>query len=205
MNRIIKGKAVRTTPTIYRHSYLAMLAAILLLLTSGCAGTFSNVRPITAGTPPAIHPKYLQIGKIEITDARIAPNEARDYIYHFHQGFLAWNTEHEVFANVLDEKATNISSDAVVLMGSILDVEKGSEAMRLWVGMGAGQERLEGNFEIKDAAGKTLVSFAVHKSYLGGTGSGGSDMMSFDDLFNKMGAYVAETTEEWLQGKKLQK
>ena len=100
--------------------------------------------------------------------------------------------------------STNVNSHGIILSGIITEVNKGSEAARLWVGMGAGQARIQGKFELKDAAGNSLTQFTARRSYLGGLGSGGAGMVSMDDLASRLGKTVAETITQWLHGQKVE-
>mgnify|MGYP003349656949 CR=1 FL=1 len=97
-----------------------------------------------------------------------------------------------------------IPPDAIALSGNVTEVEKGSAAMRFWVGMGAGQSRIVGDFSLADNTGATLTTFKARRSYLGGAGIGGFDTLGMDQLFYRLGSTVGETTGKWLDGKKIE-
>lgn len=179
------------------------LASIASMILIGCAGTFHDVKPGTALKPPAVRPGALVVGEVIIGDNRVAPPEAAAYIFHFREGVRRWSTNHQAFKEVVTEPSAGVPIDAIVLSGVIQDVEKGSKAARFWVGMGAGQARVQGNFEIRDSAGNSLCTFMANRSYLGGVGAGGFDMLNFEDLFTKLGEVAAETTDRWLKGQKI--
>lgn len=178
-------------------------ASITSMILLGCAGTFHDVEPRVALKPPAVRPGTLVVGEVTVGDTRVAPPEAVAYIFHFREGVRHWSTNHQAFKEVITEPTAGVPSDAIVLSGIIQDVEKGSKAARFWVGMGAGQARVQGNFELKDSAGRSLCTFMANRSYLGGVGAGGWDMLNFEDLFTKLGEVTAETTDKWLKGQKM--
>lgn len=164
--------------------------------------TFHEVRTLSPGRAPADPPTALVLGEVQIADARLSGVEKEVYRLKFRQGLEAWFAKTNVFESVLS--GTNVPPRSIVLSGTIGEVEKGSAAARLWVGMGAGQARIQGEFEIKDAADQSQIRFAARRSYLGGTGIGGSDMLSMDELTFRLGQTVAETIFKWLHGQKLE-
>ena len=92
------------------------------------------------------------------------------------------------------------AADAVVLSGRITEVEEGSAALRFIVGMGAGQARIRGEFEIAAPDGATLAKFSARESYLGGAGIGGVSMLDMDGLMKRFAETVAEATRKWATG-----
>lgn len=60
-----------------------------------------------------------------------------------------------------------------------------------------------GEFQLLDNQGRELTKFKVRKSYLGGAGIGGWDMLKTEDLVKQLGELVAETTDKWLRGEKI--
>jgi hypothetical protein len=176
--------------------------ALLPILAAGCAGTFHEVRTLSPGRTSAEPPTALVLGEVQIADARLSGTEKELYRLKFRQGVEAWFAKTNVFESVLS--GTNVPPRSIVLSGTIGEVEKGSAAARFWVGMGAGQARIQGEFEIKDAAGQSQTRFTARRSYLGGTGIGGSNMLSMDELTFRLGQTVAETIFRWLHGQKLE-
>jgi hypothetical protein len=121
----------------------------------------------------------------------------------FQEGVEGWFGKTNIFESVV-LSSTNATPHGIVLSGTVTEVNKGSEAARFWVGMGAGQERIQGKFEIRDAAGKSLIQFTARRSYLGGVGIGGAGMISMDELASRLGETVAETVAKWLDGQKVE-
>ncbi len=189
-----------THPVLIR---ICLFVASALFLT-GCAGTFREVRPQTMGAPPAQKPSTLVMGEIKISDVRVAKMEAEAFAHALRRGVHNWSVTNKVFQTI--ETATpgaKPGAGSLVLTGTVTEVEKGSQAMRFIVGMGAGQARLVGDFTLSDDSGKTLAAFKARRSYLGGVGIGGLDMLSTEEMFLRLGEVVAETTSKWLQGKKV--
>jgi len=158
---------------------------------------------LSPGQPPAVRPTVLVLGAVEITDTNITATDKEVYRLKFQDGVEAWFSKTNTFESVV-LASTNANSNSIILSGQINEVNKGSEAARLLVGMGAGQERIQGEFEIKDSTGQSLIRFAERKSYLGGLGIGGADFLSLDELTFRYGEAVAENISQWVQGQKLE-
>jgi hypothetical protein len=185
-------------------SYQVLPLAVLLLASAGCVSTFKEVKPLANGPPPAVRPSTLALGEIKVTDARLSDSEKSTMAHAFQLGVEKWCAAHTAFTFVAWSSATNTAPpESVVLTGTIHEVEKGSAAARFWVGMGAGQSRVQGEFALDSPEGKTLTRLTARKSYLGGTGIGGSDMLPVDGLVSQLGELVAESTDKWLRGEKL--
>ena len=95
----------------------------------------------------------LVLGEVQVTDARLSATDKEVYRLKFRQGVEDWFGKTNVFESVVS--GTNPPPHSVVLSGTIIEVEPGSPAARFWVGMGAGQSRIQGDFEIKDAGSNT--------------------------------------------------
>jgi hypothetical protein len=109
-------------------------------------------------------------------------------------------TEEKAFETVTETPPDIPAAASVSLTGTITEVEKGSAALRWVVGMGAGQAKVKGVFEIKDAAGATLVRFEARESYLGGAGMGGAGFVDMEDLMKRLGSTVGKTARRWSRG-----
>ncbi len=186
-----------------RITCLAVLAAGLALLVSGCVSTFKEVKPLSSSAPPAIKPTALVLGELKVSDARLTGTEQETMARAFQCGVEKWCMEHRSLEVLKNVGLTNLPASAIQLQGNITEVEKGSAAARFWVGMGAGQQRALGDFALCDAVGANLTSFEARKSYLGGTGIGGMDMLKLEDLVDQLGQLVAETTDRWLRNGKI--
>lgn len=141
---------------------------------------------------------------MQIAESRLSATEKEVHRLKFRQGVQEWFSKTNVFETIVVDSGTNPPPHSIVLGGTIQEVEKGSGAARFWVGMGAGQARVSGEFEIKDAAGNNLTRFMANRTYLGGSGIGGGTMLSMEELTFRLGQTVAETTWKWIQGRKIE-
>jgi hypothetical protein len=94
--------------------------------------------------------------------------------------------------------------NSVVVVGTITEIDKGSAALRVLVGMGAGQAKAKGEFELRRPDGMTLTKFTARRSYLGGVGIGGAGLLDMEQLVGRLGETIAETTSKWLRGEKIE-
>lgn len=172
-------------------------------LGAGCAGTFKEVKPVTTSAPPAQRPAVLVIGSVTLSDRRLAEAEKQILLRAFQLGIETWAAKNHAFTAVQLGGSAPLPSSTMAVVGDIAEVEKGSAAMRFWVGMGAGQARVQGEFQLLDNQGRELTKFTARKSYLGGVGAGGWDMLKTEDLVKQLGELVAETTDKWLRGEKV--
>ena len=184
---------------------ITRLAAALLLgcLATGCVSTFKEVKPLSVGPPPASKPTAVALGHLKITDARLSQPEQALMADAFDLGVKKWCTEHPGLEALGRSASTNLPPRAIMIEGTISEIEKGSSAARFWVGMGAGQQRVLGEFALLSPEGAKLMTFVARKSYLGGQGIGGWDMMKLEDLVSQLGQLVAETADKWLRGEKI--
>jgi hypothetical protein len=143
-------------------------------------------------------PSVLVLGQVLITDGHISATEKEVYLLKFQKGVEDWFAKANTFNVVLT--GTNVPPHGIILSGTITEVNMGSVAKRFWVGNGAGLERIQGEFEIKNTAGQRLTWFIAQRSYLGGVGAGGFTMISMDELTLRLGDTVAETVSKWLHG-----
>lgn len=170
-------------------------ALLVALLVTGC--TFREVKPETALGPPQ---KYdvLVLGEI-----KTEKSDWEQYLHHFKLGFTQWLTEKKAFQTVTSDSSAAPPGPVITLSGTITEVDKGSVALRMLVGMGAGQAKIKGVFEIKDATGQTLAKFHGRESFLGGLGMGGIHTVTTEDLMKRFAETVAETTMKWARGEKI--
>lgn len=202
VDTVANPKIMKTVKT--KLSLLVILSIATPLFWIGCVGTFKELKPLSGGPPPQQRPGALAVGEINITDVRISEPEQKILIHAFQLGVEKWCTEHKTFEFRKEVTAINGGSAAIVVNGVITEIEKGSASARFWVGMGAGQQRVQGNFYVNAADGTKLTAFSARKSYLGGQGIGGWDMMKLEDLMDELGQLVAETTDKWLRGEKIE-
>ena len=90
-----------------------------------------------------------------------------------------------------------------IVSGTITEIDRGSAAARFIIGFGAGRAIARGTFEIHVASGLTLAKFESRKSYSGGAGIGGADMVSMKELVQQLGAETANVVTRWTKGQRL--
>src|SRR5262245_50963350 len=163
------------------------------LVVAGC--TFSGVKPQLVGPPPKSVPTSLVLGEIRVADSFWESAKL-----HFRRGVSDWYTRNGGFQSVLPEPPDAPAPDSITLTGTITDIDKGSTALRWIVGMGAGQAKVKGEFQILGPDGAVLTKFTARESYLGGAGIGGANFLDMDDLVRRFAETVAETTQRWARG-----
>lgn len=187
------------TPT--RNLLPPLVTALLALWLGGCAGTFQGVKAVHPVAPPKERPPSLAVGELRVADERLSEPERQIFAKAVENGIRRWCLEHPGLPALA--AGAPIPAEAVVLTGTVTQVDKGSTAARLWIGMGAGKAKVQGDFVVRRPDGTELSRFQLHKSYLGGAGIGGWDMLSMDELATRLGGLAAETTDKWLRGEKL--
>jgi Domain of unknown function (DUF4410) len=198
----MKTSSISSLASCCRWPVGLLALGLLPILTAGCAGTFHEVRTLSSVQPSTQQPTVLVLGDVRITDAYISATDKEVYRLKFLDGLESWFSKTNIIKSVVLE-STNEIPNSIIISGTITEVNKGSEAVRFLVGMGAGQERIRGEFEIKDAGGQSLIRFAERQSYLGGAGIGGGDFISMEELTVRYGEAVAEDITKWLHGEKL--
>jgi hypothetical protein len=175
-----------------RRSSLLLVALVL----GGC--TFAAVRPHVVAPPPPKLPRVLVLADLQIKDELWGPHTIQ-----FRRSVQGWIKRNGGFESVLTERPAMLGDDAVVLVGTLTEVDKGSAALRWIVGFGAGQAQVKGDFEIQSPTGAALARFSARESYLGGAGIGGAGFLDMEDLMRRFSESVAETAVKWARGEKI--
>jgi hypothetical protein len=174
----------------------------VVALAAGC--TFAKVKPSVSAAPLTDKPSTLVVGDIRVTDESISAPEADMFAHAVRFGIGQWIQKHGAVLSVVEAGKAEPEATAITVTGNVHQIHKGSKALRFWVGMGAGQAKMEGEFTVTDAHGNIVNKFTARRSYLGGSGMGGWDMVSMDDLGRQLGQSVGETIAEWVAGKNLE-
>lgn len=177
-----------------RRAFHVLLGAFVV---AGC--TFSGVKPLLVSPPPKSAPTTLILGEIRVGNPLW--ESARP---HFRRGVSDWYTRNGGFQSVLTEPPAAPVPDSITLTGTITDLDKGSTALRILVGMGAGQAQVKGVFQILGPDGAVLTEFTARESYLGGAGIGGAGLLDMDDLVRRFAETAAETTRKWARGEAIE-
>jgi len=174
-----------------------LLPVIAAMVVSGCTFAAIEADPDRALAPPN-KPRFIVLGHVRVADPAWQP-----YREHFAQGFADWFKNNPGVPDALTDRAARFPDDAVILMGTITDIDEGSSALRWLVGMGAGQARVKGDFDIVDATGQVLTRFNARESYLGGVGIRGPGFVNTGDLVRRFSETVAKSTRKWANGEPL--
>lgn len=179
----------------WRSHLLVGLAIACVASALGC--TMKSVSPGTLEAPPQ---KYtvVAVGAITVTDKLWEP-----LVPHFRRGFVTRLGQLGAFEAVLDPAPWPLPAGTVLVSGQIVEVQKGSQVKRMFVGMGAGKARVSGTFEARDNGNRALGTFSANESYLGGIGIGGAGLMDMEDLMQSFGKSVAERLVQWARGGKM--
>jgi len=171
--------------------------------TQGAVAATLNFRPSTL-FPDLYFASVPFDAALVIGDVKVADSLWEQHRPQFRRSIEEWYKRNGGFESVLAKRPAQVPADSVVLLSSITEVDKGSAALRWIIGMGAGQAKVKGDFEIQDPGGTTLARFSAQESYLGGAGIGGAGFLDMDDLFRRFAETVAETTRKWARGEKIE-
>lgn len=180
----------------------ALLVVLGWIVVAGCAGTFSDmtfgaVKPQAVTEAPPTPPSTLVLGELRVTQP-----EWEIYRQAFAHGVIGWFQKNGGLSVTTDASAAG-SPNSVVLIGTLTEVDQGSAVARTFIGMGAGQAKAGGEFQIRGPDGRMLTQFSARQSYLGGRGFGGAALLDMVDVVGRLGETVAEATKKWLWGEKL--
>jgi len=172
------------------------LLVIAVFLLAGC--TWSGVRELDTRPPePPTHVLFL--GRVDMPKDPSRPEWKASWWQHqpqFDKGVRDWiarNRSDWAFASLDDRRpAVPLPPGSVILTGTITSISYGNSAVRFFPGMGAGQAKVSGDFEVYAADGRLLTKFHSRESYLGGFGIGGFDFIGMNTLVRRF----AETTVE---------
>jgi uncharacterized protein DUF4410 len=178
----------------------------------------STVRGILAGavvmlicacTTTTISPQFANAPGKQFDAAAVGDITATDKLWdglipYFRRGFRDQLSKDKSFASVSEDPPTApIAASMLVVSGTITEIDRGSAAARFIIGFGAGRAIARGTFEIHDADGQVLARFESRKSYSGGAGIGGADMVSMEGLVQQLGAETANVVTRWRKGQRL--
>src|SRR5262245_26501144 len=105
------------------------------LLVAGC--TFSTVKPQLVAAPPTTAPRALIVGDVTSGNADWEPHRQA-----FRRSVVEWLRNNGGFESVGDERPASPTVGAVLLVGSVTEIDRGNAALRFLVGMGAGQAKV---------------------------------------------------------------
>lgn len=118
---------------------------LLSLLTgvTGCVGTFREVKPLSFTAPPDPRPTSIVLAQVEVRDGRLSVPERAILENAFKLGVEKWCADEPGLTLIQSDEPATSATHSVRLVGVITEVEKGTSAERFWIGMGAGQARIQ--------------------------------------------------------------
>jgi hypothetical protein len=173
------------------------IVIFILILWSMAGCTFKNVKAELATAPGEKYSVFC-VGDISVDDKLWDP-----LIPHFRRGLVKELTEQKVFEAIHDPAPANLPESSLVLSGKIIEVTKGSAALRWLVGFGAGKAKVKGRFEIANFKGTPLAKFEADEAYAGGAGIGGAGFLDMEDLMRRFGETIGKKTVQWSRGEKI--
>lgn len=174
---------------VKRNSSAALLLSAAVMI-SGCTGT--TVRP--SMHPQSVAKTYTTVAVGEIT---VSDELWHNYAIEIHRELAAELTASGAFPQVLDPLPTPLPDGTLVVSGRLTEVDKGSTAARWIIGFGAGRAHMTAEFELKDANSEKVGTYTVRKTYAGGAGIGGGNLLDMDDLARKLGKEAADSLGNW--------
>ncbi len=168
------------------------------------AGIFLASCTSTTVTPEVVNAPSRDYDKVVIGDIGVADELWDTQLPYLRRALVAKLREDEEFTEVFDPAPDPVPEDAVVISGQITEIDKGDKALRLIIGFGAGQEEVAGLFSIHDSQGQILARFESRKTYSGGAGIGGSDLLDMNDLMEELGEETAHSIIRWAKGEPLE-
>lgn len=177
---------------------IAQLTALLMLGALLPACTTTTIEPELVQTPGQTY-ETIVVGEIAVEQ-----DIWQGRLPYLREGLIGKLKESGAFSQVLETVPEQVGSSAIILTGTVTEVEKGNKALRFLIGFGAGRARAEGVFEIQDSQRAVLARFTSAKAYSGGAGIGGFDMIDMDELMGELGTATAESVIRWSNGESLE-
>jgi hypothetical protein len=173
------------------------LLVVAVLLVSGC--TWTSVRDRDP-RPPESPKQVLILGRVDMSKNPYHAEWTASWWQHqpaFEKGFRDWIARNRSDWTVVSDERHGqppvpAPPGSVILTGTITSLSYGIGALRFLPGMGAGQEKVAGDFELHAADGRLLARFHARESYLGGFAIGGPDMISMDTVIRRFAKATAK-------------
>jgi hypothetical protein len=181
----------------FRRFVNGLAVVVAVFAAAGCSSatvTPEDVRPPTATV------RTIAVGEIEA-----GPERWKRLVRFFRNGLVRRLLESEAFDTVLYSAPKSPLPGSITVSGRITDVDEGSEAARLLVGMGFGSAEVAGRFEIAAAGSERLAVFEQRQVSTGGTGRDAHwNPVYVEDLIEQLGEETASTIIRWRDGQDLQ-
>lgn len=160
-----------------------------LLFASACA--------VTEVSPVSGEPAQQRFSAVFVDEVRTDDELWRAYAVITRRAMIAEFRKSDVFGEVLQELPQPPPPGTLIVRETLVEVERGNIALRFIIGFGAGRSRISADIVLADPAHHDLASFRVSKSYAGGAGIGGLDLLSMEDLAEQLGREAAQRVIAW--------
>ena len=172
----------------------AAIVCVALLATTGCGITFDKTRDLPL--QPARSAHILVVDYIVYQRDPDRPQWkaafAQDERQVFNRGVVEWVERNLSPDWIATADRTVRTPNAYRLTGTITRISYGIPAVRFFIGMGAGQSKVGGEFSVLDPGGRLIARFDSLETYLGGFGTGGLDFLSHETVIRRFAETVAE-------------
>ena len=162
---------------------------------SGCAAT--NITPAMIQSAEHSYPVAV-VGDVGVNDTLW-----QNYGVEVQRALASKLMESMSFAQVSAGDASPPVMNVVLITGKVTEVDKGNVAARWIIGFGAGAAHLSAEFQIARPDGSVIGKFTVRKTYAGGAGLGGANLLDMDDLATQAGEESAKVIATWTKTGKL--
>ena len=186
-------------PIEFRSSLSRMLIVVIGLTISQSACTTTTITPDHA---TALSRTY---DTLVIRNFTASDDLAEIQLPYFKEGFLATLREENAFSTILESETDPVPDSGLAVRANLSELDEGDLALRFIIGFGAGRAKVHGQFGVTDSHDDVLLKFESHKSYAGGAGIGGFDMISTSDLVKELGQESAAAISRWSRGEPLNK
>ncbi len=174
-----------------------VLALLLAVLAAAC--TTGEVTP-QAEVKPAQPVRIVAVGEIKTGDELW-----RRLAWAFRAALVHELRESEAFEGVLYPAPRALPPGAVIISGTITDVDEGSETWRFLIGNGVCAATVAGRFTVADREGRSLIILDQRVHAPGSSGMRAHiDPLYMEDVMDTLGRDTAEAVVRWARGESIE-
>ena len=170
---------------------------IIVIATGLGACTTVSVTPVSAPAPT-------QSYHAAVVQAADQQDPALKYYTTFFREGLVRRLRELNNLTVSDATNGSATTDTIMVVGTVTEVDKGSQALRGFIGFGAGRAHVTATLDLQGNDGKPLGKLVIRKAYSGGAGMGGfGDLVDMEELAKQVGEQAAQSLTDWSLGKQI--